>query len=474
MAYSPVGSRALARRKPRVPGQHLHLRRPERPGGGNGCQRSVPHRLGQRRAGRWQHRRLRPTFRDAEDPRHRRRRIGGAAHRRAAPAALPVRLPWRRAHDRRRRPRRLHSLQRGLDRNPFAGILLPQPLAEDVRLGSEFQVNGYTANNQTLPSVALAAKGDFVVAWSSVYQDGENTGVFARRFSMTGAALAAEFQVNSSTVSFQAGPSVAADGGGRFVIAWNSFYQDYSSYGVFARRFSSAGAPVASEFQVNSYTTFSQFLPSVAAGASGAFVVAWESEPGRSNNGVFARFLSTSGATLGSEFQVNTYTTGGQRYPSMATDADGDFVVAWESRSGRRGQRHLRAPVLERGHRPRHRAPGQHLHHERPGPRVGGGGCRRRLRRGLAELRPGRLESRCLRSPLLERGHSLSSDFQVNTSTTNIQRAPSVAADAGGRFVIAWQDAGSRRCGFRSLRATRLERGRSSGQRVPGQHQHRG
>ena len=31
----------------------------------------------------------------------------------------------------------------------LAGIVLPQPLAEDVRLGSEFQVNGYTASNQT-------------------------------------------------------------------------------------------------------------------------------------------------------------------------------------------------------------------------------------------------------------------------------------------------------------------------------------
>ena len=34
---------------------------------------------------------------------------------------------------------------------------------------------------------------------------------------------------------------------------------------------------------------------------------------------------------VGSEFQVNTYTTSGQSGPAMATDADGDFVVVWRS-----------------------------------------------------------------------------------------------------------------------------------------------
>src|SRR5687767_635397 len=31
------------------------------------------------------------------------------------------------------------------------------------------------------------------------------------------------------------------------------------------------------------------------------------------------------------EFQVNTYTSGPQRYPAVAMDADGDFVVVWQS-----------------------------------------------------------------------------------------------------------------------------------------------
>ena len=42
--------------------------------------------------------------------------------------------------------------------------------------------------------------------------------------------------------------------------------------------------------------------------------------------------MQALGATpLGSEFQVNTYTTNSQNNPSVAVDADGDFVVVWES-----------------------------------------------------------------------------------------------------------------------------------------------
>ena len=41
------------------------------------------------------------------------------------------------------------------------------------------------------------------------------------------------------------------------------------------------------------------------------------------------------GATpVGGEFQVNSYTTSFQRIPSVAVDADGDFVVVWESTQG--------------------------------------------------------------------------------------------------------------------------------------------
>ena len=40
--------------------------------------------------------------------------------------------------------------------------------------------------------------------------------------------------------------------------------------------------------------------------------------------------LATAGTGIGAEFQVNTYTTGSQVFPSVAQDSEGNFIVVWE------------------------------------------------------------------------------------------------------------------------------------------------
>ncbi len=216
------------------------------------------------------------------------------------------------------------------------GIFARRFSSAGVALASEFQVNTYTANIQRDPAAAADADGDFVVAWSSEGgQDGEDRGLFARRFSSAGAAVASEFQINAHTLSFQSNPSVAADPDGDFVVVWQSSLQDSSLYGIFARRFSSGGALLASEFQVNTYTPGNQYRAAVATDANGDFVVTWESSGIQDGSiaGVFARRFSSSGLPQALEFQVNAYTTDNQRLSSVAAGAGGNFVVAWESLS---------------------------------------------------------------------------------------------------------------------------------------------
>ena len=216
------------------------------------------------------------------------------------------------------------------------GIFARRFSSAGAALASEFQVNTYTPLQQRQPSVAADADGDFVVVWQST-QDGSGYGIFGRAFSSAGTPLASEFQVNTYTPDYQKYTVVAADDDLDFVVVWASKGQDGSSYGVFGRRFSSAGTPLASEFQVNTYTTGQQAGgnrggASVAVDGDGDFVVAWWStDQDGSSSGVFARRFSSAGAALASEFQVNTYTTGGQDTPSVTTDADGDFVVTWHS-----------------------------------------------------------------------------------------------------------------------------------------------
>lgn len=86
--------------------------------------------------------------------------------------------------------------------------------------------------------MAADSSGNFVVAWDSLYQDGSHRGVFGKRFNAAGSPLGSEFQVNTFTTGDQIGPAVAAGAAGDFVVAWNSKYQDGSTYGVFGQRLS--------------------------------------------------------------------------------------------------------------------------------------------------------------------------------------------------------------------------------------------
>ena len=147
--------------------------------------------------------------------------------------------------------------------------------AQPTPRGREFQVNTYTRNDQYQTATAMDDDGDFVVVWTSDEQDGSSHGVFAQRFASSGLRRGAEFQVNTRTGLFQYRPSAAMDSDGDFVVAWSSF-GDGGNVGVFAQRFASTGAKLGAEFQVNTYTPDFQSFSSVAMDDDGDFVVVWQ------------------------------------------------------------------------------------------------------------------------------------------------------------------------------------------------------
>ncbi len=206
----------------------------------------------------------------------------------------------------------------------FAASGLPQ--------GGEFQVNSYTTGDQYLPAVASDANGNFVVVWYGSGQDESDYGVFGQRFDASGGPQGSEFRVNSYTAAGQRNPAVASDANGHFVVVWMSNGQDGSLFGVFGQRFDASGIPQGSEFQVNSYTTGNQYRPAAASDASGNFIVVWVSSgQDGSADGVFGQRFAASGVPQGSEFRINSYTTGNQWGPAVASDANGNFVATWVS-----------------------------------------------------------------------------------------------------------------------------------------------
>ena len=255
-------------------------------------------------------------------------------------------------------------------------------------VGTEFLVNSDTSQNPKYPEAAMDDSASFIVVWRGL--DGDKTGVLARSFSSNGTPDGPDFVVNVYTTNYQWQPRVDHDGAGGFVVVWASTPgQDGSSQGLFGRFIGSGGAPSGGEFQVNTYTTAQQYRPDVAVDPStGSFTVVWTSAGGQDGDlmGVFGQAMSPSGTKVGTEFQVNTWTTNDQTWSTVDADGAGGFVVAWESYK-------QDDPVL----------------------------------RGVfAQVYD-------------STGSRLGGEFQVNTWTTERQRYPEVAALDPNSFLVVWQ-----------------------------------
>ena len=92
--------------------------------------------------------------------------------------------------------------------------------------------------------------------------------------------------------------------------------------------------PLGGETRVNTTTAGTQTLNAsgrcVAMDADGNYVVVWESAgQDGDQGGIYGQRFDSSGAAIGGEFRVNTTTAGNQTYASVARDAAGNFLVVW-------------------------------------------------------------------------------------------------------------------------------------------------
>lgn len=262
-----------------------------------------------------------------------------------------------------------------------------------VRSGGEFQVNTYTTGDQYRPAVAMQPDGGFGIVWASSYSelDPYGSSVQARLYTASGSPRADEGQVNTYQLGSQESAVVAADAAGNFVVVWKSMGSsgsDTDLTSIQAQRFDPDGLPRGGQFQVNTATTGRQQGPAVAVASGGGFVVVWLSGHLASDgNDIWGRVFASNGASIGGEFLVNTYTTGDQSGPAVATNAEGAFVVVWTS-EGSDGSDHSGSSIQ------------------------------------------GRLFG--------ADGTPASAQAQVNTYVVGRQVGPSVAANAEGAFVVVW------------------------------------
>jgi len=221
-----------------------------------------------------------------------------------------------------------------------------QPLGPRFRLGIGYHLE------QSVPDVACAPNGRFVVAWTEndgkFQPDGEPmTDVLARRFAADGHALGTEWIASGGWYN-QYSPKLAINTSGAFVIAVEGYdesdaHDDGSTY-VYAIAYGADGKLL---HPIYLYGVFSldQSFPAVALADDGTSILAWKDSQADDSNddnywanapGILAQRFDIAGTRTGEPIQVNTTITDVQSEPSIAW-APGGFVVVWTSAGGQDG-----------------------------------------------------------------------------------------------------------------------------------------
>jgi hypothetical protein len=205
-----------------------------------------------------------------------------------------------------------------------------------TKVGNQLLVNTCTDYQRNYLKITSLPNGGFVVLWQSYPQDGYGYGVYGQVFASDGTKVGGEFRVNTYTQYDQFDQKIASLVNGGFAVCWTSNYQDGSGNGVYGQVFSMDGTKIGGEFRVNTYTKGDQENPQIVSLPNGWFVACWESynHLGISAK-VYGQVFSSNGAKVSNEFDINT----NPEYMHSVTHAslqmisllNGDFVICWVS-----------------------------------------------------------------------------------------------------------------------------------------------
>ena len=264
--------------------------------------------------------------------------------------------------------------------------------------GDSSRVNSFTLGDQQTPAVARNAAGNSVIVWDSVGQDGSLSGIYGQRYK-NGKPAGGEFRVNTFTNNKQSLPSVAMDAAGNFTVVWRSSLQDSDGGTIYGQRYTVDGVPQGGEFQIGpgDSDNDSQTDPSIAMNADGDFVVVF------SNRELSALQAELELINLGEQREVQA-----RQFRRDGTALGPHFTVASETTSVQR------SPVA--------------------GMAADGSFVVAWLSDGLAPNKF--INARRYSST----GTALSDIFAVNEQFSGLDR-PAMAMNAAGKFVIAWERA---------------------------------
>lgn len=268
--------------------------------------------------------------------------------------------------------------------------------ADGSKTGAEFVAPATSIAVQTEPAIAELQKGRYVVVWTDSSGTGGDTSSDAIRsqvFNADGTRFGIERLVNTTTLGPQTSPAVTALANGDYAVAWTTVGVDVNSQiilSVNAQLFHPNGTAVGGEYVGNVVAggMAGHSDAAITGLTGGGYVLTWRDVSGFDTN-VAGQLFNANGTPHGVAFGVNTTTASSQQDASVTALADGGFVVVWMDNG----------PISGTGFNPEIRAQAFHAN-----------------------------------------GTMSGTEFAVNTNMASLQRAPTVAGLADGRFVVTWED----------------------------------
>ena len=335
------------------------------------------------------------------------------------------------------------------------------------KVGAEFTATTTTAGGQFFSTVSTFPDGGYVISWTDtsyteVGADASSSAIRAQVFDANNNKVGAEFQVNTSAAGGQYQSQIAILSSGDFVITWEDQGEtggDTSGEATRAQMYHRDGTRIGGEFIVNTTTTGDQGDPAITALSNGGFVVTWNDTSGvggDSSGSVKAQLYDAGGQKVGTEFLLNTLTTGNQDEVSVSAlkGASGGFVATWQDNSGTRGDDTREGSIIaQRFDNAGNKVGGEILVDTKDmayvndvnnvvGLANGGFAVTWQAQSDNPQNNPNvdDDDSNIMMQIFNANGDKVGTQLQVNTKGLQYQQAPKITELSNGNLVVVWED----------------------------------
>ncbi len=217
---------------------------------------------------------------------------------------------------------------------------------------------------------------DYLITWDNYLHEPYNGEIYGIIVDANGNIKVDEFQINTTTARKQEASTLCSING-NYLVVWNSYEEDNESRDLFGQLLDSSGNKIGTEFQINTYTTGIQTRVGISS-VGNNYMVAWISE----EREIRAQLFNENGVKIGSERQIYSNSVDSPNYLFIAA-SNSKYLIAWSSHNAESGEMDVHACILDND------------------------------------------------------GNTIISEFKVNDYDTSEQFAPCVASD-GTNFMITW------------------------------------